>query len=197
MRPTAHRIVAKVFSAIFVADALRLGTHADVGLINTGALRFDDYLEPGPITAYMMESIFLFADETRAVTFTLTGARLREVLEHGVADGSLLQGPYLQLAGLHYTFDAKRPSGARIVGTVNRSDGRPIVDTDSIKVTLVTYPACRGGDGYKIPEAAEVCRKIEIDPTSAPRTVDLVIAHIVGMAGTIVWPKIGRVVRLN
>lgn len=181
----------------FIADALQIGTGADVGMINTGALRFDDYLMPGPITTHQIESIFLFADETRAVTFTLTGARLRAVLEHGVAQGSLLQGPFLQLSGVRYTFDAKLPSGARIVGPLLRANGRPIGDTDNIKVTFVAYPACRGGDGYKIPEAADACKRMEADLKTAKRTADLVIAHIEGMGGPIVWPRVGRVTRIR
>lgn len=179
----------------FIADALQIGGRSDVGIINTGALRFDDYIAPGPITTHMMESIFLFADETRAVTFTLTGARLREVLEHGVESTSLGQGPYPQLSGVRFTFDPKLPNGQRIVGPVLRANGRPIADSDNIKMTIVTFPACRGGDGYKIPEAADVCAKLAANPSSSPRTVDLVIQHIEGMGGQIVWPRVGRVTR--
>jgi len=192
---TSHR--GESIFGNFIADALQIGTRADVGMINTGALRFDDYIMPGPLTTHQMESIFLFADETRAVTFTLTGARLREVLEHGVAQGSLLQGPFLQLSGVRYTFDARLPSGARIVGPLLRANGKPMAATDNIKVTFVAYPACRGGDGYKIPEAADACKRMEADPKTAKRTVDLVIEHIEGMGGQMVWPRVGRVTRVN
>ncbi len=181
----------------FIADAMQIGTRADVAMINTGAIRFDDYIMPGPITTHLVESIFLFADETRAVTFTLSGARLREVLEHGVAPGSLFEGPYPQVSGVQFAFDATLPSGRRIVGPVLRANGRPIADTDSITVTFVAYPACRGGDGYKIPEAVDACKRMEADPKTAKRTVDLIIAHIEGMGGQIVWPKVGRVTRLK
>lgn len=181
----------------FIADALATGTQADVGLINSGALRFDDTLVPGPITTHQIESIFLFADETRAVTFTLTGARLREVLERGVTSTSLGEGPFLQVSGVRYTFDTRLPDNNRIVGAVLRANGTPISNTDSIRVTMVTYPACRGGDGYRIPEAADACRRLEADPLTAPRTAELVIRHIVEMRGPIVWPKVGRVTRIN
>lgn len=181
----------------FITDALVSGTHADVGLINSGALRFDDVIMPGPITTHQIESIFLFADETRAVTFTLTGKRLREVLEHGATSASLGEGPFLQLSGVRYTFDTRLPDNNRIVGAVLRANGTPIANSDSLRVTMVTYPACRGGDGYRIPEAAEACRRMEADPGTAPRTAELVIAHIEGMRGPIVWPKVGRVTRVN
>ncbi len=181
----------------FVADGLRIGTKADVGMINSGAMRFDDFIAPGPITSHMIESVFLFADETRAVSFNMTGARLREELEHGVAKSSLGQGAFLQLSGVNYTYDTGRPDGQRIVGALRRDNGRVIGDAEMLRVTMVTYPACRSGDGYKFPEAAAVCKALEADPTRAPRTVDLVIQHIEGSGGQIALPKVGRVLRVS
>jgi 2',3'-cyclic-nucleotide 2'-phosphodiesterase (5'-nucleotidase family) len=180
-----------------VTDAMREGTEADVALINKGALRFDDIMAAGPITKHMMEGVFLFADETRAVTFPLTGARLREVLERGIRQGGLGSGPYPQVSGVRFRFDARRPSGARIVGDLLRADGRVILPEDTLRVTFVTYPACRGGDGYQIPEAAAACREVERAPARAPRTVDLLIRHLERMNGRIVAPPLGRVERLD
>ena len=180
-----------------IADGMRIGTNADVAMINSGALRFDDMMAAGPITRHMIEGIFLFADETRAVTFPIVGARLRELIEHGLERGSLLNGPYPQVSGVRFTFDARRPSGARLVGDVKRDDGRTIAPTDTVRLTFVTYPACRGGDGYRIPEAISVCKSLESNPAAAPRTADLVLQHLEAMRGRIVAPPIGRVTRLD
>lgn len=180
-----------------IADAMRVGTNADVALINSGALRFDDIMPAGPITRHMIEGVFLFADETRVVRFPLSGARLRDLLEVSVGRGGLNNGPYLQLSGVRFQFDATLPSGARVVGALTRDDGRPIGATDTLQVSLVTYPACRSGDGYRIPEAAEACRALEAAPDSRPRTADLVLQHLERMNGRIVPPPIGRVTRLD
>lgn len=180
-----------------VADAYRLGTKADVALINSGAMRFDDWLGPGPITAHELESIFLFADETRVVTFPLTGARLREVLEHGVSPRRLGSGAYPQVSGVRFRFDARLPSGRRIVGPLRRDDGREIGDAEVVQVAFPSFPSCRGGDGYQIPEAQAVCARHDADPASAPRSADLLVEHVAGMGGTIVPPPTGRVVRLD
>lgn len=180
-----------------ITDAMRVGTNADVAMINAGALRFDDMLAAGPITRHMIEGIFLFADETRAVTFPIVGARLRVLLENGVGSKGLASGPYPQVSGLRFAFDARLPSGARVVGPLLREDGRSIGDADTVRVTFVTYPACRGGDGYRIPEAEAACKAVESNPTSAPRTVDLVMRHLQAMSGRIVAPPIGRVKRLD
>jgi 2',3'-cyclic-nucleotide 2'-phosphodiesterase (5'-nucleotidase family) len=180
-----------------IADGMRRGTGADIALINSGALRFDDIMPAGPITRYMIEGVFLFADETRVVTFPLSGARLRELLEVSVGRGGLGGGPYLQVSGLRFAFDASLPNGARVVGDLTRDDGRVIGAAETVGVSIVTYPACRSGDGYRIPEASAACTALEANPTSAPRTADLVLQHLERMNGRIVAPPIGRVTRLD
>lgn len=180
-----------------IADAMRVGSGADVAMINSGALRFDDMMAAGPITRHMIEGVFLFADETRAVTFPLSGARLRALLEHGVGMRGLRNGPYPQLSGVRFAFDARKPTGARIVGPLLRDDGREIAPADTLRVTFVSYPACKGGDGYVIPEAASACALLAATPTSWPRTADLVLRHLESMQGRIVAPPVGRVTRLD
>jgi 2',3'-cyclic-nucleotide 2'-phosphodiesterase (5'-nucleotidase family) len=180
-----------------ITDAMRAGTKSDVAMINTGALRFDNFLGPGPITNLMIESIFLFADETRAVTVNLSGARLRQLLEHGVATKSLGQGPYPQFSGVTFTYDVRKPDGQRIVGALLRPNGTPITDGEMLRVALVTYPACQSGDGYKVPEAAEVCKAVEANPESSPRTAALLIQYVAAMGGTIVAPPVGRIKRIG
>lgn len=180
-----------------IVDAMRVETGADVAMINSGSLRFDDVMAAGPITKHMIEGIFLFADETRAVTFPITGGRLRELIEVGIGQRGLGSGPYPQVSGVQFTFDARLPTGARVVGELRRSNGRTLAAADTVSLTFVTYPACRGGDGYRIPEAALVCAKLVDNPAASPRTADLVIRHLEAMNGRIVTPSIGRVTRLD
>jgi 5'-nucleotidase len=175
-----------------VTDALRHGTGADVALINAGNMRIDDVIGPGTITNYHLESIFLFADESRNVTFPLSGARLREVLEHGLSERSVGRGAFLQLSGVEVRYDAARPSGSRIVGDLRRSDGAVVSPGDSLRVTFGVYPACQGGDGYQIPEAADVCKAA----ATAPRAVDLLLQHVTErLNGRIAAPRPGRLQR--
>lgn len=180
-----------------VADAYRFGTSADVALLNSGAMRLDDLLGPGPITAHELESVFLFADETRVVTVPITGARLRALLEHGVSQRRLGTGAYPQVSGVRFTFDARLPSGARLVGPIYRADGREIGDADRLRVSLPSFPACRGGDGYELPEARPVCEAYEADNRIAPRSAELVVKHVEGMGGRVVPPPTGRVIRVD
>lgn len=173
-----------------VTDAIRVGTGADVALLNAGTLRLDDIIRRGPITNYQLESIFLFADETRIVSFPLSGARLREVLEHGVADGSLGKGGFLQVSGIEFAFDPSAPSDARLVGPVRRPGDGVIEAGDTVTIAFGVYPACEGGDGYRIPEAAEACANRE----GAPRAVDLLLSYVGdSLGGEIEGPPAGRI----
>jgi len=177
-----------------VADAMRAGTGADVAVLNAGTLRLDDVIRPGSLSNYQLESIFLFADETRVLTVPLSGARLRDILEHGVADGSLGKGGFLQVSGLSFTFDPAAPTGKRLVGEVRRPNGGTITAGDSVRVAIPVYPACEGGDGYEVPEAATACA----DRGSAPRAADLLMKYVTdSLRGEVAAPPAGRIVPKN
>ena len=175
-----------------VTDAVRAGAKTDMALINAGAIRLDDELAPGPITNYDLESLFLFADETRILTVPLTAARVRELLERSVSDGVIGKGGFLQVSGVSFTFDPAKPSGSRIVGEVKRANGRAIVPKDTLSVALPAYLACKGGDGYQVPEAAPACTARD----SAPRAVDLLKTFLSdSLRGTVAPPAGGRITR--
>jgi 2',3'-cyclic-nucleotide 2'-phosphodiesterase (5'-nucleotidase family) len=175
-----------------VSDAMRSGTGADVALLNSGTLRLDHLIPPGPISNHQLEALFPFADQTRVVTFPLTGAGLRRLLEHGVSSGVLGTGGFLQVSGLSFTFDPSKPSGRRLVGDLRRPSGRTLTLADSIRVAFGVYSACEGGDGYSVPEAQPACANQE----SAPRAVDLLIQYIAdSLKGRIEAPKDSRVVQ--
>jgi 5'-nucleotidase / UDP-sugar diphosphatase len=174
-----------------VTDAMRVGTGADVALLNSGTLRLDHPIKPGPITNHELEAIFPFADQTRVVTVSMTGARLRHLLEHGVSQDVLGTGGFLQVSGLTYTYDPHRPSGTRLVGDLRRGNGKVLGAGDTVTAAFGVYMACAGGDGYSVPEAASACRQRLL----APRAVDLLTQYITdSLGGRIQAPKDERVV---
>jgi len=170
-----------------VADAIRLGTAADIGVINGGAMRLNEIIPPGPVWFYTIESIFPFADETRIVTVPVSGQRLREVLENGVSERNLGSGGFLQVSGVKFVADRNRASGARIAGPVTTSVGNTLYPDQTYRLSLPAYLACRGGDGYDIPEAAGPCSSA----AAGPRVADLVIAHVGQRLGGRIAPPIG------
>lgn len=173
-----------------VTDAIRSGTGADAAVMNAGTMRIDDVIPAGPITNYHIESIFLFPDEARIMVFPIKGARLREILERGVAEGVVGKGAYLQVSGLRYSWDRARPSGSRIVGDIQKTDGTVIRAGDTVRLAFNVYPACEAGDGYVVPEAKAACD----NRAAAPRAVDLVMKHILTtLGGRVAPPPGGRV----
>ena len=121
---------------------------------------------------YQVESIFLFADETRMVTFPLTGARLREVLEHGVADGSLGKGGFLQVSGILFTYDRARPSGSRLVGDIHAGwagadSRRRRHRAEAVMAPVLRPTACAGWRRLQHP--AEADRKLQPRRARRPR----------------------------
>jgi 5'-nucleotidase/UDP-sugar diphosphatase len=174
-----------------VTDAMRAGTGADVALLNAGTLRLDNAIRPGPVTNHQLEAVFPFADQTRVVTFRLSGAGVRQILEHGVSRGVLGSGGFLQVSGVSFTFDPKRPSGSRIVGEIRRGQGAVLGPGDTVVVAFGAYTACDGGDGYKVPEAVPACGRRE----TAPRALDLLTRYITdSLKGKIDPPRDSRVV---
>jgi hypothetical protein len=171
---------------------MRWGTGADVALLNSGTLRLDDMIHPGPVSNYTLESLFLFSDDARTVTLPLTGARLRALLEHGVE--TVGSGAYIQVSGVAFSWNPAAAAGQRIDGPLRRPDGSTIAPTDTVTVAFDVYPACEGGDGYHVPEAVQACRTWE----QAPRGADLLARYIKEqLGGKIMVPPAGRVTRLG
>jgi 2',3'-cyclic-nucleotide 2'-phosphodiesterase (5'-nucleotidase family) len=174
-----------------VTDAMRAGTRADVALINAGTLRLDNPIKPGPVTNHQLEAVFPFADQTRIVTFKTSGAGIRRILEHGVSRGVLGSGGFLQVSGLSFTYDPRRPSGNRIVGDIRRGEGTSLAPGDTVVVAFGAYTACDGGDGYRVPEAGAACGQRQ----AAPRAVDLLARYVTdSLKGRIEPPRGSRVV---
>lgn len=176
------------FLGDLVTDAIRAGTGSDIALLNAGTLRLEGAIKPGPVTNHQLEGILPFADQTRIVTFPVSGAGVRRILEHGVSRGVLGSGGFLQVSGLSFTFDPKRPSGKRIVGEIQRAQGVPLAANDTVLVAFGAYTACDGGDGYRVPEAASACGRRE----AAPRALDLLTRYLTDSLRGRIDPPAGR-----
>jgi 5'-nucleotidase len=138
----------------FIADAFRTATGADVGLMNGGSIRADEIIRSGPLTKRDVLSILPF--KNKVVKLALTGATLRQALEHGVARSAedAEPGRFPQVSGIRFTFDATRPPGSRIVDlTIN---GRPLDEKKTYTLATTDYVAIDGGDGYSMLKSARL-----------------------------------------
>jgi 5'-nucleotidase len=173
----------------FIADQFRKSTGADIGLMNGGSVRADSIIGPGTLTQRDLLSILPF--KNKLVKLEITGATLRETLEHGVARSAedAEPGRFPQVSGLQFTFDASRPAGSRIVEV--KVNGQPLNNAKKYTLTTTTFVGLDGGDGYTMLKGARVVTP----PERAPVDVDVVKNAIA--AGPIA-PKIeGRIKRLD
>jgi 5'-nucleotidase len=78
------------------------------------------------------------------VVVEATGAQLREALEVAVSSGQV----NAHIAGLVVDWDPEAPAGSRVRG-VRRADGRPVYETDRIRLALSEFVA-QGGDRFEV-----------------------------------------------
>ncbi len=173
-----------------VTDAFRKTTGADVALINGGSIRAESIIHPGRLTRRDLLSMLPF--KNKVVKLEVTGAVLRDVLEHGVSRSAEDPEPgrFPQVAGLRFTFDAKRPSGSRVVNvTIN---GQPLDNKREYTLATIDFLAMEGGDGYAMLKGA----RLLISPEQAQSDFDVLRRILVSAKS--VAPKIdGRISRLD
>jgi len=107
-----------------VASALRHETTADVGLFNTGSIRIDDVLPPGPITEYDLIRVLPFGGN--AVEVEMSGSLLLRVLATGESNRGT--GGYLAWDNV-----GRDSSGGWTVG------GTPIDTTRAYRVVTTDF----------------------------------------------------------
>ncbi|WP_243313737.1 bifunctional metallophosphatase/5'-nucleotidase [Fundidesulfovibrio agrisoli] len=138
-----------------LADAIRMSARnqgVQAAFVNAGAIRAG--LKAGDVTVGDLLTFYPFTDNV--ATFQLSGRDLLTVLEHGVSladkpDGSGT-GRFLQVSGLRYSFDARRPQGQRIVTAdiLDTDGGYAPVQPDKTYSLATSGYLLKGGDGYSM-----------------------------------------------
>jgi 5'-nucleotidase len=126
-----------------VADALRAGANADVGLINAGGIRGDRVFSAGPLTRRSLLAMLPFGNVLCKVE--VPGRVILAALNHGVEKLPASAGQFPQVSGLTMTVDARKPAGDRV--TEVRIGGQPIDQNRTYTVALPDF-VLKGGDGY-------------------------------------------------
>ena len=174
----------------FIADSFRAATAAEVGLMNGGSIRADEIIRAGPLTKRDVLSMLPF--KNKVVKVELSGATLRQVLEHGVARSAedAEPGRFPQVSGVQFAFDATRPPGSRIISlTVN---GKPLDEKRNYTLAASDYVAIDGGDGYAMFKGT----RLLIPRERAQFDSEVLQAAI--MAKKVIAPKVeGRIKRLD
>ena len=149
-----------------VATLMRERLGAEVGLLNSGALRANRVIPVGPLTMRDVRELLPF---TNTVTLLeVTGETLRAALERSVDELPRATGHFLQTAGLEVAVDPSQPPGRRI-GAVTIG-GRPLDPAAHYRVATVDYLA-RGRDGYPMLAASRVL----LGPEDGPGLIETVL----------------------
>jgi len=171
-----------------VADASRAATGADVGLANGGGIRGDTVYPAGTeLTRKTVLTELPFGNAT--VKLEVSGAQLRDALEHGVSGVEDVQGRFPQVSGLTFSFDASKPVGSRIVEVT--VGGKPLDDGATYTLATNDYVG-GGGDGYGMLRQA----KVLIDGISGGLLAGQVI-EFVQAKGSVATAVQGRITRLD
>ena len=173
----------------YIADAFRRHVAADVAIVNGGSVRSNTTYGPGQLSKRDILSILPF--ENAVVKIEVTGAVLRRALEHGVSQAAEEREPgrFPQVAGLRFSFDARRPVGQRV--TEVTVGGQPLDERRNYSVALTHFVA-EGGDGYEMFRGARQLIAAEGAQIDAN-----IVMEAVRTASEIAPQTDGRIRRLN
>jgi 2',3'-cyclic-nucleotide 2'-phosphodiesterase (5'-nucleotidase family) len=125
----------------FVADVMRQAAGAEVALINGGSIRTGI-----PRGRIMVKDIYaMLPFDNYLVAIRLTGAQLKQALEHGVTSLEERSGSFPQVAGLTFTYSRSAPAGSRVMDVTVA--GQPL-DLQKEYVVATNDFLVAGGDGY-------------------------------------------------
>ena len=146
-----------------VTDALRATYGTQIAFTNGGGLRSPlpssyapadkalrrtgiGYAAGPPYDLVLGDAYTLLPFGNTALTRTVTGRQLRQVLELSVSTFPSSNGRFMQISGFRFSFDASRPVGSRVVSLV-LDDGTAIVDSTVLTAATNDFTTA-GGDGY-------------------------------------------------
>lgn len=132
----------------FFADQMRAYrgpsvSNIDIAVTNSGGIRGNQVFPAGNITRKDVASIFPFGN--RLVVAEISGATLRQALERSVQTAPGLDGGFLQVSGIEFTYNSTLPAGSRVL-TVN-INGEPLVPTRTYVMATNNF-TLGGGDNY-------------------------------------------------
>lgn len=136
--------------ADMLADSMKEAGNADLALMNGGGIR--ESIPQGEISLYKIGKMLPFSNSL--VTIELKGDMIYKAVERGLrVYPSDANGPFLQVSGIRYVFDASKNAGERLVSvTIN---GKPLDRNKYYKVATNDY-MYNGGDDYKELKDAKV-----------------------------------------
>ena len=169
-----------------IADAQRWGLGTEMAFMNPGGIRAD--LDAGPVTWGELYAIQPFNNPM--VKLELTGEQIRRLLNQqwqSESDGSI-RTRFLQISGLSYTWDDRRPVGDKVV-EVRDEAGRPL-DPDRRYTVAVNGFLAEGGDNFTVFTEGT-------NREAGPIDLDVLVAYLEQLDGPVTAAVEGRIQRVD
>jgi len=167
-----------------IADSHVHAMDIDFAFTGSGAGGMRADIEAGEIRWGELFTIKPFGNTL--VAMSLTGEQIYRLLNQQWVGRS--RGYFLQISGLRYSWDAKRPEDDRIVEILDAA-GEPLDRLASYRVGIASFHAS-GGDGFTVFEEGT-------DQVVGPLVLDALIDYIRSLAQPISVQLDGRIKRLN
>ncbi len=122
----------------FIADCVAEASGAPIAVVNGGGIRASFY--EGVV--YGGDTAVVCPYDNQVVVLEMDGQTLWDMLENSVATctDEFPSGRFLQISGIHYTFDSGKPVGSRLV-RVTLPDGTDLDRSGSYQVAVTDYMA--------------------------------------------------------
>jgi 5'-nucleotidase len=140
---SGHLRTAETNLGDLVADALRAHAAADIAIVNSGSIRGNRLVAPGPLTRRTLIEIHPF--DNVIVKLSMPGRAVLQALNTGVERLPAAFGAFPQVSGLRMVVDMSAPPGDRVRDV--RVNGQPIAMDRTYTVAVPDF-IFLGGDGY-------------------------------------------------
>ncbi len=135
----------------FIADCVAEISGAPIAVVNGGGIRASFY--EGVVYGGDIAVVCPF--DNRIIVLEMDGQTIWDMFENSVSacTDEFPSGRFLQVSGIHYTFDSSKPVGSRVV-SVSMPDGTEIDRNKNYQVAAIDYMAGAksyaegNGDGY-------------------------------------------------
>lgn len=171
-----------------IADALRVQTGSDIGLMNSGGIRGDKTYDAGAkLTRRDILTELPFGNLT--VVTELPGTQVLLALENAVSQVEKGAGRFAQVSGLTFAYDASAEPGAR-VSEVMVADAQ--LEADKIYTVATNDYILGGGDGFAALGGGRV-----VTETATGNLVATDVMNYVEKLGTVAVSLDGRIKNLG
>lgn len=128
-----------------LAKAKTINPDTVIALQNGGGIRVT--VPEGDITLAKVLEVLPFGNSLGLMK--LTGAEIKSALELSVKDAPKAFGGFLQVSGMKYTYDSRKPVGERVLSVqVNENGTFNDLDLSKTYVVATNVFTAKGGDGY-------------------------------------------------